>query len=198
MDITFSENILQQIFEYLPLPYHLLLIHEFHIPSISLSTQNLIKFGEYFEKVEICESCLDILKDSLRDDLMMEYGSKFYGEYEIPDEDEQEEIAQDKWETDSEDDEKMEIFLKKTSKRMYQIAFMDYLYKSGQMDEFEISKSKKRSKRCVLHLMRIDFDPEEVYQHLLSIYRKGIEEYLQDSFCKKCGHFHSEVCDWDV
>jgi deoxyribodipyrimidine photolyase-like uncharacterized protein len=123
-----------------------------------------MKFGDNFEKVRLCRSCLEILNDSLMDDLMMEYGSKFYGEYEIPTEDEKEEIAQEKWETDSEDDEKMDIFVKKTSKRIYQICFMNYLYESDQMDEFEIKG------KCVLHSMNIDFDPEEVYRWFMELF----------------------------
>lgn len=188
--MEFSEVIIQLIFEHLTLQYHLFLIHELHIPSVSLNSSHLIKFGYNFEKVKICKSCVEILTDSLRDDLMMEYGPKFYGEYEIPTEDEKEEIAQEKWETDSEDDEKMEGFLQKTARRVYQMAFMEYVFESGQMDDLEIKG------KCVLHSMKIDFDPEEVYQHVLSIYRRGIEEYHQDDFCKKCGRFHSEDCSF--
>jgi hypothetical protein len=188
--MNLPEEIITQIFEYLPLSYHLFLIHEIHISSVSLSTRNLIKFGSNFEKMKICKSCVEILTDSLRDDLMMEYGTKFYGEYEIPTEDEKEEIAQEKWETDSEDDEKMEGFLHKTAHRIYQMAFIEYLFESGQMEDFEMKG------KCVLHSMKIDFDPEEVYQHVLSIYRKGIEEYHQDDFCWKCARFHSGDCSF--
>ena len=126
---------------------------------------------------------MEILHDSLKDDLMMEYGSRFYGEYQIPSEDDQEEIAQHQWEVESDDDEKIDIFLYKTAKRIYQMCFMEYLYESNQMEDFE------RKGKCVLHSMKIDFDPEIVYQHVLSIYRKGIEDYHQDDFCYKCGKF---------
>lgn len=183
--MEFSEEIIRQIFEYLPFHHHLFLIYELHIPSVSLNSSHLIKFGKNFNKVKICKSCVEILTDSLRDDLMMEYGPKFYGEYEIPTEDEKEEIAQEKWETDSEDDAKMEGFLHKTAKKVYQMAFMEYLFESGQMEDLEIKG------KCVLHSMKIDFDPEEVYQHVLSIYRRGIEEYHQDDFCQECGKFHT-------
>ena len=187
--MEFSEEIIKDIFEYLPFHHHLFLIHHLHISSISLNSNILMKFGKDFEKLCICKKCMEILNDSLKDDLMMEYGNKFYGDYCIPTEDEKEEIAQEKWETESEEDEKMDLFLHKTAKRIYQMCFMEYLYESGQMEDFNIKG------KCILHLMNIDFDPEWVYQNVISVYRKGIENYVQDEFCKKCGDFHLKSSD---